>query len=227
MRVLIADKNFLSRTGLEFFLKKHFENVIYTNLDIEGFRNLSEQIKRFSPNIVFLDYISLQISADEVETLIKKYKDIKFILITEWLPKDELMDYLRSEVKWHLLKECDESEIRECVEYALNNQSFFCNKLIQFIQSQEIELSSKKRKSLNCKGILITPREREIIRLIAEGKSNKQIADKLNISIHTVLTHRKNIMKKTNSNNTAGLVLFALKNNIIVSDNHFLFSKNG
>jgi DNA-binding NarL/FixJ family response regulator len=227
MKALIADKHFLSKTGLEYILKKHFENVIYTTLEIEGFKNLSQQIKRFSPDIVFLDYVSLQISADEVETLITKYKETKFILITEWLSKDELIEYFQRDVKWHLLKECDELEIKECIEYALNNQSFFCNKLIQFIQSKENDLSSKSRSSINCKGVLITPREREIIQLIAEGQSNKQIADKLNLSIHTVLTHRKNIMKKTNSNNTAGLVLFALKNNIIVSDNHFLFAKNG
>ena len=66
-------------------------------------------------------------------------------------------------------------------------------------------------------------REAEIISLVAEGMTNKQIAEQLFLSAHTVITHRKNIMNKLGLNNTAGLVLFAIRQNII-SPNKFLFS---
>ncbi|GIV26347.1 MAG: response regulator transcription factor [Bacteroidia bacterium] len=227
MKVIISDTHFLSRTGLEFILNKHFNEVELLISTIEGYKVLSQQIKHFDPEIVLLDYISTNISSEELLKLMLRYPQVRFILITEWLPKVELMKYFQIGIKWHLLKECDEIEIKECIEYALNNQSFFCNKLIQFIHSQNSEVSKEMRTNADCNGILITNREREIIQLIAEGKSNKEIAEVLNISVHTVLTHRKNIMKKTHANNTAGLVLFALKNNIIIPTNHFLFAENG
>ncbi|MCX7728253.1 MAG: response regulator transcription factor [Bacteroidia bacterium] len=224
MKVIIADKHFLSRTGLEYIIQKYFEKTRYLVSSVHGFIPLSQQIKTFMPDIVLLDYISMNIKAEEVQKLMVKYPEVKFIFITEWLPKTEWLPYFQLDIKWHLLKECDEQEIKECIEYAMNNQSFFCNKLIQFIQSNEESIQVIERNNMSCNGIVITQREREIIQLIAEGMSNKQIADSLNLSIHTVLTHRKNIMKKTNVSNTAGLVLFALKNNILRSDNHFLFA---
>lgn len=226
MRVIISDKHFLSRTGLEHIIQKHFPTAKYITSCIEGFQSLAQQIKTFQPDIVLLDYISMNISAEKLQVLILKYPSVKFILITDWLPKTELMRYFRINLKWHLLKECDEQEIKECIEYACNNQSFFCNKLIQFIQSENSSASLKARKKMDCSGTSITQREKEIIRCVAEGMSNKQIADALHISIHTVLTHRKNIMRKTHTNNTAGLILFALKNNILHSSNHFLFAEN-
>ncbi len=227
MKIIIADNHFLSKVGLEYVIQKHFYSCEYIMSDVCGRKALSQQIKLFLPDIVIMDYVSVKISAEDLQKLLLRYFGVKFILITEWIPKDELIKYFQLGIKWHLLKECDDEEIVECIKYAQNNQSFFCNKLIQFIQSQEEERSLGRMAAIDCNGISITQREKEIIQLIAEGMSNKQIADTLSISIHTVLTHRKNIMKKTNANNTAGLVLFALKNNIIVYNNRFLFAENG
>ena len=224
MKILIADNHFLSRIGLEHFVQNFFQRAKYISVLVEGYKALSDKIKKHSPDIVIMDYISTKITADELNKLQIKYPEIKFVLITEWMPKREWKKYFQVGIKWHLLKECDADEIKECIEYASNNQAFFCNKLVQFINSSTEELSVNERTSMNCNGVIITQREREIIRLIAEGLSNKQIAHKLNLSIHTVLTHRKNIMKKTSANNTAGLVLFALKHQIITSNNHYLFA---
>lgn len=227
MKILIADHHFLSRTGLEYIVQQHFKDNLYSILSMAGFKPLSQRIKAFLPDIVLLDYSSLNISADELEKLMLKFPDTKFILITEWISKEVLLEYFRLNIKWHLLKECDEKEITECIEYAQNNQSFFCQKLIELMKVADQDVSIKMRQNMNCNGISITQREKEIIQLIADGLSNKQIADKLNISIHTALTHRKNIMKKINANNTAGVVIFALKHNIITHNNKFLFAENG
>ena len=78
-------------------------------------------------------------------------------------------------------------------------------------------------RTYSCEGFGVTEREIEIIKYIAEGLSNKQIADKLSLSTHTVNTHRKNIMNKLDVNNTAGIVMFAVKNQLLET-NHFLFS---
>lgn len=226
MKIIIADNHFLSIKGLEYIIQQHFKTSLYLISSVPGFKSLSQQIKIFAPDIILLDYISMHINADELSKLMMKYPTVKFILITEWMPRDTLLKYLHLNIKWHLLKECGEEEITECIKYAQNNQSFFCNKIIEIHTSKQ-DIPVKDRQNISCNGISITQREKEIIQLIAQGLANKQIADKLNISIHTALTHRKNIMKKINANNTAGVVLFALKNNIIPYNNRFLFSENG
>lgn len=227
MKVIIADTHFLSKKGLEYIIEKYFENAQYLIVSVPKFKVLSQQIKLFYPDIVLLDYISMRLRPEEVENLMIKYPAVKFIFITEWLSKSELKKYFMLNIKWHLLKECDQQEIVECIQYAQNNQAFFCNKIIETLQYQDEEITMNEKGAISCDGISITQREREIIQLIAEGLSNKQISDVLNISIHTVLTHRKNILKKTKANNTAGLILFALKNNIITHSNRFLFAENG
>ena len=91
------------------------------------------------------------------------------------------------------------------------------------IASAVLEDKSSSVTEYTCEGLNISDREMEIIKLIAEGLSNKEVADKLFLSTHTVTTHRKNIMNKLGLNNTAGLVLFAVRENLI-SPNHFIFS---
>lgn len=95
-----------------------------------------------------------------------------------------------------------------------------CGKIVTDILQDATETTTS-----TCEGLNISEREMEIIKLVAEGFSNKEVADKLFLSTHTVTTHRKNIMNKLGVNNTAGLVLFAVRENLI-SPNHFLFASN-
>ncbi|MDP4588684.1 MAG: LuxR C-terminal-related transcriptional regulator, partial [Flavobacteriales bacterium] len=77
---------------------------------------------------------------------------------------------------------------------------------------------------VSCEPVSLSARELEVITLIAEGHTNTQIADKLFLSSHTITTHRKNIMQKLGVNNTAAIVMYAVKSGL-VSPNKFLFSK--
>ena len=81
----------------------------------------------------------------------------------------------------------------------------------------ELEIMKPKLDKVSCQGLGITDRELDVIRLISEGLSNKLIADKLELSTHTVNTHRKNIMSKLNLPNTAGIVMFAVKNKLLAA----------
>jgi DNA-binding CsgD family transcriptional regulator len=93
-----------------------------------------------------------------------------------------------------------------------------CGKIVDFLTSPAGAL-----KSTRCEGMVLTDREMDILKLIAEGHSNKQMADLLFLSPHTINTHRKNIMAKLQVNNTAGLVMYAVKENLL-DRNKFLFS---
>jgi len=107
----------------------------------------------------------------------------------------------------------------EAIYKTANGEKFMCGKIVSDI----LETASSNVAQYSCEGLNVSDREMEIIKLIAEGLSNKEVADKLFLSTHTVTTHRKTFLNKLVVNNTSDLVLFALRENL-VSPNHFLFS---
>jgi DNA-binding NarL/FixJ family response regulator len=222
-KVLIADQNYLSRVGTE---------LLISNLDgfellpsvVNESEDLKKAIQNTKPDLLILDYYSLNISFHTLSQITNKHKNLKVLAITEPLGKREMNEALKSGATSHLLKECDKEEILEAIEATLNNQRFLCGKIASVLTSSEEIVTNKALiKTFSCEGLTVTEREIEIIKFIAEGLSNKQIADKLSLSTHTVNTHRKNIMNKLEVNNTAGIVMYAVKNQLLET-NHFLFS---
>ena len=215
IKVLIADKNFLSRVGLELLVGelKGFELVPTVCGEIQA---LQSQLQLSKPNLLITDFTSLGIKADELKGLIKKYPRTKFLVITEMLSKNDLNKVMDSGVTSFLLKDCDKTEILEAINSTIKGEKFICGKIVSLLTAaSEIKTNNSFIKSLGCDGMAVTEREIEIIRAIAEGLSNKLIADKLSLSTHTVNTHRKNIMNKLGVNNTAGVVMFAVKNQLL------------
>ena len=213
--MLIADKNFLSRIGLELLVGelKGFELVPSVCGDKE---DLSNQLFLSKPNLLIADFMSLGITPSELGELTKKYNRTRFLIITEMLPKKELNTVLGGGVTSFLLKECDKSEILEAINSTIKGEKFICSRILGLMSAaEEIVAGNSFIKSLKCDGVPVTEREIDIIRGISEGLSNKLIADKLKLSTHTVNTHRKNIMSKLGVNNTAGIVMFAVKNQLL------------
>ncbi len=218
IKVLVADKNFLSRVGLELLVG-----------ELKGFdlapsvcgdkADLINQLQLSKPNLLIADFVSLGINIDELKALSKKFSRTKFLIITELLSKNDWKKILESEVTSFLLKDCDKIEILEAINSTIKGEKFVCGKILSYLTAAaEIVPSNSFIKSLGCDGVPVTEREIDIIREIAEGLSNKLIADKLKLSTHTVNTHRKNIMAKLGVNNTAGIVMFAVKNQLLATN---------
>jgi DNA-binding NarL/FixJ family response regulator len=215
IKVLIADKNFLSRVGLELLVGElnGFELAPTVCGDKKG---LLSQLQLSKPNLLIADFLSLGITVDELKSITKKFPKIKFLVITEMLSKTDLNKVLQSGITSYLLKDCDKTEILEAVNSTIQGEQFLCGKIVSMLTAApEVQQTNTFIKSLGCDGISVTDRETDIIRGIAEGLSNKLIADKLKLSTHTVNTHRKNIMAKLGVNNTAGIVMFAVKNQLL------------
>lgn len=222
-RVLIADKNFLSRVGLELLIGglNGFELVP----SICGDSNdLVQQLQLSRPHLLIIDHLSLGMSHLQLKNLLARYKKMHTLLITDTLNKQESAAVLNIGVTAYVLKECDKTEILEAINASLSGQRFICGKIAGLMSAaEEIKPGNAFIKSLNCEGFTVTDREIDIIREIALGLSNKQIADKLNLSTHTVNTHRRNVMTKLGVSNTAGVVMFAVKNRILQENNYDLF----
>ena len=223
MGVVLADSNDLVRAGLRSII------TLQTDLPIVGEainnEELFEQIKSFNPSIVILDFTSDGFTIDIISKIQNLKSDLSFIAITPEQNAQILVDALRLGVKSYVKKDCELSEIVNAVIETSKGNKFFCGQILETIQKAEIDVNDLDFESFSCEAVVLSERENEIIKLVAEGNTNGKIAELLFLSNHTVNTHRKNIMSKLGVKNTAGIVMYAVKMNI-VSPNRFLFSPN-
>ncbi len=221
MGVVLADSNDLVRAGLRSIL------TVQTDLPIVGEatnnEELYEQVKAFKPSIVILDFTSDGFTIDVISKIQNLKTDLSFIAITPEQNAQILVDALRLGVKSYVKKDCELSEIVNAVIETSRGNKFFCGQILETIQKAEIDVNDLDFDSFTCEAVVLSERENEIIKLVAEGNTNGKIAELLFLSNHTVNTHRKNIMAKLGVKNTAGIVMYAVKMNI-VSPNRFLFS---
>jgi DNA-binding NarL/FixJ family response regulator len=184
---------------------------------------LLEQLNSFGASIVIIDYTSPGFDINIVPKVQQKYKRVRFLAITPEQSAQTLVDALRSGITSYIKKDCDLSEIVNAVSETAYGNKFFCGQILEAIQKANIDVNDLDFDSYSCEAVILSERENEIIVLISEGNTNEQIAEQLFLSKHTVNTHRKNIMAKLGVKNTAGIVMYAVKTNL-VSPNKFLFA---
>lgn len=221
MRLVLADSNEIVRIGLRTVLSSE------RNIEIVGEARTSAElldlVKNFPTDLIMIDYTSTHFSIDVIPQILQKYSDIQIVAITPEQSAQTLVNALRSGVKSYVKKDCDSMEIINAVKETWRGNKFFCGQILETIRDASIDVNDIDFDSFTCEPITLSERESEIIILISEGLTNNQIADDLCLSAHTINTHRKNIMAKLGVKNTAGIVMYAVKTNL-VSPNKFLFA---
>jgi DNA-binding NarL/FixJ family response regulator len=221
MHVILADSNDLIRVGLRTILNSHGNYNIVGEAKTKA--ELLEQINIFDVDVVMIDYTSAGFTIDIIPKLLSINKSIKVLAITPEQSAQTLVNALRSGVLSYVKKDCDLGEIINAVEETGRGNKFFCGQILETIQRASIDVNDIDFESFSCEPVILSIRENEIIVLIAEGLTNGQIAEQLFLSNHTINTHRKNIMAKLGVKNTAGIVMYAVKTQL-VSPNKFLFA---
>ena len=223
MALIIADSNDLSRVGLRSILSSQ------TSIPIVGeardAQELENQLASFDVSMILIDYTSSGFDIDIISKQNASNKKYKFIAITPEQSAQTLVDALRSGIMSYVKKDCELSEIVNAVLETQKGNKFFCGQILETIQKAQIDVNDLDFDSFSCDAVVLSERENEIIVLIAEGFTNNQIAEELFLSNHTITTHRKNIMAKLGVKNTAGIVMYAVKTNL-VSPNKYLFAPN-
>ncbi|MGZ3864825.1 MAG: response regulator transcription factor [Bacteroidia bacterium] len=215
-RILVADNSVLVREGLKSLLR---DMPAFSVEEVSENKSLITAIKKHKPDVLVIDPFSFEVSTDQITALKKQFQTLNILAITNILPKQEISSFLDSGVTGYLLKDCDKEEICDAIENTNRGNRFLCGKIVDVMMSEaEIKITPAFVKRSSCEGMVVSEREIEIIKHIAFGLSNKQIADKLCLSLHTINTHRKNIMQKLQVNNTAGIVMFAVKNNLLAEE---------
>ena len=153
-----------------------------------------------------------------IKLLADRFSKVKILVLSMYQNEDFILKLIKSGAKGHISRDTDRSEILEAI-YTLRNGYEFNAKTItnillsSYLTDKDIDRKEKETRQKN-----LSVREMEIFKLFAEGVSNRDIAEKLFISVRTVETHKNNIMKKINLKTTVDLVKFAIKNNIIELD---------
>ena len=218
IKLLLAENHYLIRQGVKRILanEPHIK-LVGEALDLAELETkaLSEQ-----PDVLMVDYTSHTFSSEALKPLLKLIPGTKVLAITPSQSKMTLLKGLDLEITSFLLKSCEKEEIIEAVESTANDENFFCGKILERILEANPESEWDSDELVNkvyatCEPLKISSREVEIIRLIAQGYTTKEIAEQLFLSTHTIVTHRKNIMRKLGINNTAGLVIYAVQENIV------------
>jgi DNA-binding NarL/FixJ family response regulator len=221
MRVVIADSNHLIRTGLNTVLSQveEFELVGEAHNDDQ----LLDLTASFRPDVVIIDFVSRNFSVDVIPRLTRSSSKTRVVAITVEPSGMTILSALRAGVNSYIKKDCDIHEIVESIRATARGDRFFCGQILETLRKESIDINELNIAEFTCEPVTISEREMEVIKLIAEGYTNNEIADKLFLSPHTVNTHRKNIMQKLGVNNTAAIVMYAVKTQL-VSPNRFLFS---
>ncbi len=169
------------------------------------------------------DILVLDISMPEKDgiSVLKEFSEKQFpckvIILSSYDDLKIIKEVMKLGAKGYLTKKCAGENIIEAIHAVYQDQEYFSDAVREKIFANFTQNNPKLSKSANVENPILSNREIEIIKLISLEYSGKEISEQLFISIHTVETHRKNIMKKLQTKNTIGLVKYALKNHLINS----------
>jgi len=217
----IADSNRLTRLGMSALFGS--ETDIRIDGEASHSAGLLELLKTIKPDVLLIDFTASGFALETIPLAINLQPSMGVVAITPDREGNTLINALQAGVMSYVKKDCDLDEIVGAVRETAKGDKFFCGSILETIQQVEIDPNSVEFENFSCQPVQISLREQEIIALIAEGLTNTQIADRLFLSPHTVNTHRKNIMQKLGVNNTAAVVMYAVKYNL-VNVNKFLFA---
>lgn len=211
IRVFLADDHKILRESLVILLsqKDNIEVVGAAGDGQEAYRKILE----LQPDIAVLDISIPRLNGlDLAERLRTELPGVKVVILTMHKSGEFVSKALCAGVRGYVLKDNALEELIECIELVYTNKIYLSQDITGIVVEGFVHNSRDGAESGES---AISSREREILQLLAEGKSNKDISDLLNLSIKTVETHRANIMRKMNFKNITDLVLYAVRNHII------------
>ena len=211
LKILVTDDHTLFRKGM-MMLVKSFDEVGHVDEASNG-KEAMDKLKDDSFDLVLLDLeMPVQDGWETSKKIISKYPDVKIIMISMHDSLQTISDLIEIGVHSYLLKQAQPDEVHTAITSVVNND-FYYNKLVSKALRKKIKKNKIENPGSNTPGD-VSSREAEILELICQELTMKEIGEKLFLSEQTIQTHRKNLMKKTLAKNTVGLVKYAFQNGI-------------
>jgi len=210
LKIVIVEDIELFRKGLAMVINK-FENVRVV-AQASSAKEFLELLEIITPDIVLMDIRLPDMSGIEVtETAIKKYPDLKIIALTLFAEDEYISSMLKAGAKGFLIKNIGKEDLKKAIKDVAAGKMYYSQELMPYFYKQ-LNIPEKKKPKNKIK---LTKRELEILKLIANGFTDSEIAEKINISHRTVNGHRNNMLLKTGAKNTVSLIIFCIKNNLL------------
>jgi DNA-binding NarL/FixJ family response regulator len=213
LRILVADDHDVVRHGLRSLLESRPGwEVCGEACNGREAVELSLQLK---PEVVIADITMPGMTGLEAtRQILKANPKVQVVILTMHESEELLREVLDAGARGYVLKTDKGRELISAVEAVRNNNAFFTSKIAEMVFYGYLETDRSAPKSAN-RTQSLTPREKEVLHLVAEGKSNKEVAVHLNISVKTAEAHRVNIMRKLNAHSVVELVKYAMRNNML------------
>ena len=212
MRILLADDHGIVRRGMRSLLDTEpgVEVVGEASNGLEALK-LIETLK---PDMAILDVAMPMLNGIEVTAqAMKAFPELKVIILSMYADESYVVRALTAGARAYLLKEATEEDLLPAVRAVRNGRSFFSPAISSILLADYVR--HLKQRGLEDSYDILSDREKEVLQLLAEGRSNKEAAGVLNLSLSTVETHRLKLMQKLGLHNTAEIVLYAVRKGII------------
>ena len=207
IKIFLVDDHNLFREGLKFLLSNN--DLISEIHEAENGKDLLKNVLNVKPDIILMDIEMPVMNGIEATTeVLKIYPETKIIALSMYANENFYSEMIDAGAKGFLLKNSKFEDVQKAIVDVNEGKNYFSPEILEAIIKN---LNKKKFKKKNTN---LTEREIEVLYNICKGLSNQEIADFLYVSKRTVDKHRENILLKTQSKNTAGLVIYAIKNEI-------------
>jgi len=214
-RVLIVDDHALLREGIIAFLKHHedFEVVGEASNGLQAI----EKAEKLRPEVIIMDISMPELGGIEATVEIKKRQpDIKVLILSQYDDKEYVSRLLKAGVSGYILKHAVGTDLVTAIRAVAKGESYLYSSIATKVidgylgKSGELSVEDPYEK--------LTDREKQVLKLIAEGYSHKEVASRLNISVKTVIAHQTNMSEKLDLHSRAALIKFAISKGIIKLD---------
>jgi two-component system, NarL family, response regulator NreC len=212
LKTVVADDHDVVRKGLTFLLNQSGRAEVVG--EAKDGREVLRIVQEKSPDIVIMDIAMPSLNGiDAAAQIVKQSRGTTVIVLSMFSDEDYVIRALKAGVKGYLLKDTVESDLLPALDAVSKGRHFFSAAISEVLL--EDYMRQLKQRGLTDSYELLTDREKEIFQLVAEGRTNKEVAALLNLSPLTVETHRANIMEKLNLHSTVDIVLYAVRKKII------------
>ena len=211
IRLLLVDDHPVVRKGISSCLARH-NNFEVVGEAADGKEAVSKA-KELSPDVVLMDLCMPQMDGLEATRLLhKEAPSAKVLILSVNGNTESIQQIIQAGAKGYVLKDAPAEELVLAIQSASKGQAFFSPNVAKLVLNQYV---SKARSEATNQTSRLSSRELQVLAMIAEGRSNKEIASRLNISVRTIESHRERIMRKLNIHSVVGLTRFAIANGVI------------